>query len=71
MLDKDIEDFGVGYVKGVEGSDFTDYITVSFARRVPTRLSNKTYGDCVIPLKNDFGSGYLRLTNSPLCEEAQ
>ncbi|MEM8862916.1 MAG: CAP domain-containing protein [Chloroflexota bacterium] len=69
MLDADIEDFGVGYIKGNEESEFEDYITVSFARRKTTRSDQPAYSDCVISIENDFGKGELRLTNSPLCAE--
>lgn len=37
ILDNDMVDFGVGYIKGGEGSEHTDYITVSFGRRASNR----------------------------------
>lgn len=68
ILDADMVDFGVGYIRGVAGSDHLDYLTVSFGRRQTGRQA-ATSGEisCTVPLENKLGSGTLMLTDATLC----
>ena len=70
ILDNDMVDFGVGYIKGVEGSDHPDYLTVSFGRRATSRQrsANQTAITCEIPFENSQGSGKLLIHNQAICE---
>lgn len=69
LLDEDIVDFGVGYIKGVDGSTHADYFTVNLARRQSTKAFTSSQESCEIPLKNEYGSGTLKIVDTELCNK--
>ncbi|MFK7805079.1 MAG: CAP domain-containing protein [Anaerolineae bacterium] len=69
LLDEDIVDFGVGYIKGIEGSTHADYFTVNLARRQTTRAHLSNQQSCEIPLENEYGSGTLKVVDTELCND--